>query len=195
MPSYTDNIVQLFAGMVQTTKSQAVIAYAADRIPIENLLPVSLPPPPPPSKIPGARPLQKPITEWNTDLLLVRYAEASGFITAKAARPDTYRAGAMIMRFLQSGAIRWAFRPDDGGEQWPDCEGLLLKDQQSELVATEEEEEGHTHQETAQDSSEEVSEFSSEEEEGEAEEPVTSRSAFAMLQDDLASDSDQSSET
>lgn len=82
MPSYTDPIVQLFSGMVQITKSQSVIGYVGDRMPLETLLPVTLPIDQPVSTIPGYRVRKKKV--WSTDLLLVRYAEEMGYITAKA---------------------------------------------------------------------------------------------------------------
>lgn len=44
-----------------------------------------------------------------------RASLVSGYLTAKAARPDLYRAGAEIIRALQSSAILWAFKPPAQG--------------------------------------------------------------------------------
>lgn len=35
----------------------------------------------------------------------------TGFLTAKAARPDLYRAGSLVIRGLQASLIPWSFRP------------------------------------------------------------------------------------
>lgn len=50
-------------------------------------------------------------SNWLTDGLSHRLVASSGFLTAKAARPDVYRAGAMIIRSFQASQIPWAFVP------------------------------------------------------------------------------------
>ena len=37
--------------------------------------------------------------------------DMTGFLTAKAARPDVYRSGSMLIRAFQSSQIPWCFRP------------------------------------------------------------------------------------
>jgi hypothetical protein len=37
--------------------------------------------------------------------------DVKGFLTAKAARPDLYRAGSLVIRGLQASLIPWSFRP------------------------------------------------------------------------------------
>ncbi|KAK4057880.1 hypothetical protein OIO90_001099 [Microbotryomycetes sp. JL221] len=50
---------------------------------------------------------------WTTDEILMQYALQQDFVTAKAGRPDIYRAGAYILRQLHSSQIPWAFQPPD----------------------------------------------------------------------------------
>lgn len=52
---------------------------------------------------------------------------AQGFLTAKAARPDIYRAGAIIVRSFQSSEIPWAFRPSNDNAEEP-RNGIWLPD-------------------------------------------------------------------
>lgn len=51
----------------------------------------------------------------------------AGFLTAKAARPDVYRAGSMIIRAFHSSQIAWSFR--SSMEEVPNVhqEGIWLK--------------------------------------------------------------------
>ncbi|KAM0746380.1 P-loop containing nucleoside triphosphate hydrolase protein [Meredithblackwellia eburnea MCA 4105] len=48
---------------------------------------------------------------WTTDAILTAFAQQQGFITAKAARPDLYRAGSVILRQLHSSVIPWGYEP------------------------------------------------------------------------------------
>jgi ribosome biogenesis GTPase A len=56
---------------------------------------------------------------WTADTLLTAYAISQGFVTAKAGRPDLYRAGAFIMRQIHSSAIPWGFWPPSNGKGVP----------------------------------------------------------------------------
>lgn len=91
------------------------------------------------------------------------------------------------MRFLQSGAIRWAYRPP--GAEWVDSEGLLLTDQLGDVVESEEEV-------FEQESSGEVSSIEEDEEEEEEgdEETVQAVGAFAALQMESEASEDDSDE-
>lgn len=111
---------------------------------------------------------------------LISYHFLPGFLTAKAARPDVYRSGSMLIRAFHTSQIAWSFRPS----MWevPDIhqEGIWLPDFQagkagdigsvaSNLVALETTDVGET---TGFDdaSSEEASEISEGESENEDEE-------------------------
>jgi len=83
--------------------------------------------------------------EWSTDDLLSTFAiergafhdilhlhaltkATLGFLTAKAARPDVYRAGSMIIRAVQASQVPWAFRPPHQGPiPGADQEGIWIK--------------------------------------------------------------------
>lgn len=60
----------------------------------------------------------------------------TGFLTAKAARPDIYRAGSLVIRSMQASQIPWCFRPDRNPsqlvsqpeEQRIAFEGIWIKD-------------------------------------------------------------------
>jgi hypothetical protein len=57
-------------------------------------------------------------------------ATSTGFITAKAGRPDLYRAGAQILRSLHTSAVPWGFRPPFRGDvsNQGQQEGVWIKD-------------------------------------------------------------------
>ncbi|KZS91691.1 P-loop containing nucleoside triphosphate hydrolase protein [Sistotremastrum niveocremeum HHB9708] len=51
--------------------------------------------------------------KWTTMDILTSYAILKGWVTAKAGRPDTNRAGNAILRLLAEAKIPWAFWPPD----------------------------------------------------------------------------------
>lgn len=136
---------------------------------------------------------------WTTDALLSTYAQRNGFLTAKAGRPDIYRAGAFILRQMHNSAIPWAFRPPASGSK-PPKEGIFLEGFKSKSTsATSEaaralmEEESEEEEEEEEEESEEESE---DEDDDEAEKGVVSalRSAFSMLEVEGGSDEEESEE-
>lgn len=144
---------------------------------------------------------------WTADTLLSTYASAQGFITAKAGRPDLYRAGAYIMRQLHSSVVPWGFRPPSsgGGVDVPK-EGIYLggfkRSEKAEREARErvERDERDEGSDSDEDRSEEGDEDQEEEEEDEDEDEAEDeaevmavkavRSAFAMLMVEGESDED-----
>ncbi|KAJ3503451.1 hypothetical protein NLJ89_g8424 [Agrocybe chaxingu] len=48
---------------------------------------------------------------WTTMDILTAYADARGWVTAKAGRPDMHRAGNAMLRAVAEGRIGWAFWP------------------------------------------------------------------------------------
>lgn len=105
------------------------------------------------------------------------------FITAKAGRPDLYRAGAQILRSLHTSSLPWGFRPPFRGDvsNQGQQEGVWIKDfvaqasteeqlrrdarragSDSDYSGSETDEEGHGEEE---EESEEESEDGTEEEE------------------------------
>lgn len=134
---------------------------------------------------------------WTADLLLSHYALSQGFITAKAGRPDLYRAGAFIMRQLHSSAIPWAFTPPLDSRRVPvPREGIYLrgfnprsasaaKENLLRMMRDENGEESGSEEDRTGDEGEEGEESGSgsEDEDGSAEgnAVVAVRSAFAAL--------------
>lgn len=138
----------------------------------------------------------------------------AGFLTAKAARPDVYRSGSMLIRAFYSSQIAWSFRPTT--EEVPQVrqEGIWLPDFQAgrgrDIAAapaanvvrivpetTDAGEttgfEGSTEDSRSESENESDEEDEEEQEEEESEEAVTttkpSQSAFALLAvDDGGSD-------
>lgn len=134
-PSTVGMSSQVLGGIIPIQAVETVLSYVAARLPLERCIrladgdTVDAPAP----TIDETRP-DRPLRarKWTTDDLLASNALAHGFFTAKAGRPDVGRAGAGILRALQSGAIRWAFRPPDG--QHEDLEhGIWLGGVHSEV--------------------------------------------------------------
>lgn len=151
---------QVLAGVIPIQATEAVIAYVSSLLPLERIL-----------HLPVAK---------TTDDLLVAYAERNKYVTAKAGRADTSRAAAEIIRKLQGGAIRWAFRPPeslvDAGE------GVWLGGETGDLDEEVEEgaEEEPSRPATPSEEGRSESESDSESEEEEAERQGASN-AFALL--------------
>ncbi|KIO33823.1 hypothetical protein M407DRAFT_3835 [Tulasnella calospora MUT 4182] len=58
------------------------------------------------------RPVKEdPTQKWTAMDILTAYANAKGWLTAKAGRPDVNRAGNHILRLLADGRVLWAFEP------------------------------------------------------------------------------------
>lgn len=127
-------------------KVEAVIHELGERMPLERILDL---------KMPEELVDERQGVVWSTDTLLATFAldrgmiptfhstvgniyslltqstYFSGFLTAKAARPDVYRSGSMLIRAFHASQIAWAFRPTI--EEVPDIhqEGIWLPDFQA----------------------------------------------------------------
>ncbi|KAI8097762.1 uncharacterized protein BX664DRAFT_327193 [Halteromyces radiatus] len=102
-PSLLPRSLQILCGMYPISQVQepySVIQYLAERIPLEKVL--SLTPP----DLENAR-----MTQWTAWMICESYADQRGFYTAKAARPDVYRAANAILRLATDGRILLSFKP------------------------------------------------------------------------------------
>lgn len=127
---------------------------------------------------------------------------SSGFITAKAGRPDLYRAGAFVLRQLHSSSIPWAFRPPfEGDAAAQDQIGIFIPDFEAKASTAEKERRarmlvGDEESEDDEPSEEELSESADSEAESEDsadDNAITAiRSAFAALEVESGSDGDDS---
>ncbi|ORZ20523.1 P-loop containing nucleoside triphosphate hydrolase protein [Absidia repens] len=102
-PSLLPRSLQILSGMypiAQVQEPYSVIQYMAERIPLEKIL--SLTPP----DLDNARNFK-----WSAWVICEAYAEQRGFYTAKAARPDAYRAANAILQLATDGRILLSFKP------------------------------------------------------------------------------------
>ena len=182
---------QVLGGIIPIQAVETVLSWVSARLPLERCVrlnegdTVDAPAPTVDETRPD-RPLRA--RQWTTDDILNSNALAHGFFTAKAGRPDVARAGAGILRSLQSGTIRWAFRPPDG--QHEDIEhGIWLGGAHhgAEPAASDVEEDERS---AASAGDEEAETASSSSSEGEDEPVATSMtSSFAALEVDAGADS------
>ena len=97
-PSLVGMENQVLSGVIPIQNVEAVVYELGQRMPLEEILQVEK--------------LEEDREEmWSTDSLLAALAVQRGFLTAKAARPDLYRAGSMVIRGIQASLIPWSFRP------------------------------------------------------------------------------------
>ncbi|KAI7872945.1 hypothetical protein BDF14DRAFT_1960989 [Spinellus fusiger] len=132
-PTLLPRALQILSGMypiAQVQEPYSVIQYLAERIPLEKML--SLTPPH----------LGEKEHQWSAWSICEAYAEQRGFHTAKAARPDVYRAANVILRLVNDGRILLSFKPE-GFFSTTKYEVLQVQaaDQQSREEEEEEEEE------------------------------------------------------
>ncbi|PFH49804.1 hypothetical protein AMATHDRAFT_146756 [Amanita thiersii Skay4041] len=122
IPNYLPMEIQVLSGILPISRVSAVpacIHYIAKLMPLERILKLNHPSPVPDS-VQDKRTWRKDVdpgsgqtkTEtWTAMDILVAYAHAKRWVTAKAARPDVHRAGNAILRLLSEGKIGWAFWP------------------------------------------------------------------------------------
>ncbi|KAG6814126.1 hypothetical protein H0H92_002121 [Tricholoma furcatifolium] len=122
MPNLVPMEMQVLCGILPISRVSAIsssIHFASERLPLERVYGLehpSLSAPPVIDKRTwreGMRPESvenKPIV-WTAMDVLVAYANLKKWVTAKAGRPDTHRAGNAILRALAEGRIAWAFWP------------------------------------------------------------------------------------
>ncbi|KAJ7925940.1 hypothetical protein B0H13DRAFT_2229531 [Mycena leptocephala] len=97
MPNFVPMEMQVLAGILPISRVSAIpscIHHAAELLPLER----------------QGRVKEKP---WTAMDVLTGYADAKGWVTAKAGRSDVHRAGNAIMRALAEGRVAWAFWPPD----------------------------------------------------------------------------------
>ncbi|PPR02699.1 hypothetical protein CVT26_009802 [Gymnopilus dilepis] len=126
MPNYVPMEMQVLSGILPISRVSAVpacIHFAAQLLPLEriyNLVHPSVRLPPVEDKRTWrdgqkleerTKDLEK--TTWTAMDILIAYADAKGWVTAKAGRPDIHRAGNAILRSLAEGRIKWGFWPPD----------------------------------------------------------------------------------
>ncbi|KAI9008446.1 hypothetical protein CLU79DRAFT_777054 [Phycomyces nitens] len=100
-PTLLPRALQVLSGMypiAQVQEPYSVVQYLAERIPLEKILSLS-----PPN-------LDKDHA-WSAWSICEAYAEQRGFYTAKAARPDVYRAANALLRFANDGRLLLSFKP------------------------------------------------------------------------------------
>lgn len=113
---------QVVSGIIPIQNVEPVSYFLAQRMPLESILKLIHP---------DADDLSLSHdggTSWTTDEILSEYATQQNFVTAKAGRPDLYRAGAFLLRQLHASSIPWGFRPPFAGDAAAqgDQEGIYL---------------------------------------------------------------------
>ncbi|KAJ7225362.1 P-loop containing nucleoside triphosphate hydrolase protein, partial [Mycena pura] len=122
MPNFVPLELQVLSGILPISRVSAVpfcIHYAAGLLPLERIYRI-----PQPDQMnvvdkrtwrhgepPGGSETKE--KAWMAMDILVGYADAKGWVTAKGGRPDVHRAGNAILRALAEGRVRWAFWPPD----------------------------------------------------------------------------------
>ncbi|GAB5589494.1 hypothetical protein Unana1_04394 [Umbelopsis nana] len=100
-PSLLPKPLQILSGMypiAQVQEPYSTIKYLAERIPLEKILRLS----PPEGDKNHA---------WSAWEICEEFAKDRGFYTAKAARPDVYRAANTLLRLANDGRILLSFKP------------------------------------------------------------------------------------
>ncbi|KAF9567010.1 P-loop containing nucleoside triphosphate hydrolase protein [Agrocybe pediades] len=129
MPNFVPMEMQVLCGILPISRVSAVpscIHFATELLPLERILnltyPTAAPPPAAEDKRTWRgdrkpkdqdRPNDSEPPKWTAMDILTAYAIRKGWMTAKAGRPDTHRAGNALLRALAEGKIGWAFWPPD----------------------------------------------------------------------------------
>ncbi|KZT55037.1 hypothetical protein CALCODRAFT_510367 [Calocera cornea HHB12733] len=131
LPAYVHMELQALAGVLpiaQMASLPSCVSYALSLLPLERVLRLQMPAEEERSRMEGKRTwrAERPAPQiraqgtasdgarWTAMAVLEAYALDKGWITAKAGRPDTGRAGNAIMRALAEARIPWAFMPPAG---------------------------------------------------------------------------------
>uniref|UniRef100_A0A336LYH6 Guanine nucleotide-binding protein-like 1 n=1 Tax=Culicoides sonorensis TaxID=179676 RepID=A0A336LYH6_CULSO len=99
-PSGTPRMIQVLLGsypIAQLREPYATVKYLAERIDLPTLLNVKHP--------------EGDDNEWSATDVCEAWALKRGFLTAKAARPDSYRAANSLLRMALDGKLTLALRP------------------------------------------------------------------------------------
>ncbi|KAF8634956.1 hypothetical protein AX15_000682 [Amanita polypyramis BW_CC] len=128
MPNFIPMELQVLCGILPISRISAVpacIHFSGNVLPLERILSLNHPNA---SAGPvedkrtwreGMRPLAgtSKSEAWTGMDILIANANARGWVTAKAARPDIHRAGNYILRLLAEGKIGWSFWPPGTDEK------------------------------------------------------------------------------
>ncbi|CAE6524615.1 unnamed protein product [Rhizoctonia solani] len=147
----------------------------------------------------GTRPAVKPDPsaekhKWTALQVMTAYASKRGWMTAKAGRPDSMRAGNAMMRSIVEGRVPWAFWPP-GSEPPQSGRGIWLQNElvhqdEDDLPSSEDEKEDQVSEQDLPSDDEALAGTSEEEEEDLVTKTTIGR--FAAL--DVASDEGEGSE-
>ncbi|KAJ7446495.1 hypothetical protein B0H11DRAFT_2084984 [Mycena galericulata] len=127
MPNFVPMEMQVLSGILPISRVSAIpscIYHAAELLPLEKVYRLSHPTQADAERVGvedkrtwrnGERPGGSQVKEkpWTAMDVLIGYADAKGWVTAKAGRSDVHRAGNAIMRAVAEGRIAWAFWPPD----------------------------------------------------------------------------------
>ncbi|KAJ7492467.1 hypothetical protein FB451DRAFT_1218406 [Mycena latifolia] len=128
MPNFVPMEMQVLSGILPISRVSAVpscIHHAAQLLPLEKVYNTSHPAQ---ADAPAAEDKRTwrngerlngrktKETSWTAMDVLIGYADAKGWVTAKAGRSDIHRAGNAILRALAEGRVGWAFWPPDTDE-------------------------------------------------------------------------------
>lgn len=109
-PSYVDKALQVLSGIypiAQVREPYSSIAYIAARLDLPRLLHIAHP------ELEGKPPTATQVKNlvWSSYDICEGYAIKSGYYTAKASRPDVYRAANQLLRMAVEGRLRVCFAP------------------------------------------------------------------------------------
>ncbi|KAF9486315.1 P-loop containing nucleoside triphosphate hydrolase protein [Pholiota conissans] len=122
MPNFVPMEMQILSGILPISKVSAVpssIHFVSQKLPLERITNLVHPS----TKIEPVedkrtwREVRKSMNDvvaspaWTAMDILTAYADAKGWLTAKAGRPDIHRAGNALLRAVAEGRIGWAFWP------------------------------------------------------------------------------------
>ncbi|KAK9761931.1 hypothetical protein K7432_012793 [Basidiobolus ranarum] len=140
-PSLLPKPLQILSGMyhiAQVQEPYTAIKFLAERVPIEDILVLKHP---------------ENKDSWSAWDICEAFALQRSFLTAKAARPDVYRAANTLLRFANDGRIILSFKPPGFFQSdmyiaskaiQPSKQQAYIKKQESESLTSEEEEEEET---------------------------------------------------
>ncbi|KAI7880137.1 P-loop containing nucleoside triphosphate hydrolase protein [Lichtheimia hyalospora FSU 10163] len=130
-PTLLPRALQILSGMypiAQVQEPYSVVQYLAERVPVEKILALILP---------MDDVDQLSAFRWSAWTILEAYAIQRGFYTAKAARPDVYRAANTILRLTTDGRILMSFKPP-GFFETSTYEKLRVEEQKQLAMAAQE---------------------------------------------------------
>ncbi|KAJ7103475.1 hypothetical protein B0H15DRAFT_936078 [Mycena belliarum] len=155
MPNFVPMEMQVLAGILPISRVSAVpscIHHAAELLPLEKVYRISHPTQSTALDVVdkrtwrnGERSSAEAMTKelsWTAMDVLTGYADAKGWVTAKAGRSDIHRAGNAMLRSLAEGRVGWAFWPPnmETTEDAQDGMGIWIPRAEDEEGSSEDEE-------------------------------------------------------